>query len=234
MKLLKPNKGFYEEVTNYQPPDSLLAIGLFIIISSLYGMLAFLENKYFAVKENLILAGCGVNIVIILITFLFITIRKGKLSSIGLYNGKWKQSCIIGLILASILFFSNCLLHIINGENFIETKGISRLIIYYLTVALCEEVVFRGYIGTRLYGLMKNQYLVIIINGILFIVMHFPYRMIAYGKTIGDLTIHSTGWIFDLFVTHVILSFIYLKTNSLYGSIIPHWVSNLAYNLVAR
>ncbi|MFW5648846.1 MAG: type II CAAX prenyl endopeptidase Rce1 family protein [Candidatus Alkaliphilus sp. MAG34] len=42
------------------------------------------------------------------------------------------------------------------------------------------------------------------------------------------------GWIFDLFITHVILSFIYLKTNSLYGSIIPHWVNNLAYNLVAR
>lgn len=80
----------------------------------------------------------------------------------------------------------------------------------------------------------SNKYMVIIVTGILFVVMHFPYRMVAYGMTISDLTIHNVGWIVDLFVTHTVLSIIYMKTNSLYGSIIPHWMSNLAYNLVMR
>ena len=64
--------------------------------------------------------------------------------------------------------------------------------------------------------------------------MHFPYRMIVSGLTLSDLVIHNTGWLLDLFITHIILSLIYLKTNSLYGAILPHWMSNLVYNLIIR
>lgn len=200
----------------------------------LYVFVAILEKSYPIIQENSIIVGCGLNGIMIAITILFIKIKKERLISIGLYKGKWKQSCLIGLVLAAVLFFNNCLSHIMNGASFIPAKDIFELAIYYFIVASCEEIVFRGYIGTRLYGLIKNQYLVIIVSGILFVIMHFPYRMIAYSMTISDLTIYNIGWIFDLFITHCILSFIYLRTNSLYGAIIPHWISNLAYNLVIR
>ena len=108
------------------------------------------------------------------------------------------------------------------------------LSIYYLLVALCEEIAFRGYIGTRIYRLIKKKWIAIIVAGILFVVMHFPYRMISYGMTLSQSTINNFSWILDLFTTHIILNFIYLKTNSLYGSIIPHWISNLAYNIVSK
>lgn len=232
MKLLQPNQEFHENVIKYNRTDSLLAFALFCIMCMLYAILAVLEGNYPAIEQRQ-LAGCGTNILMIIITILLVKVRKEKVSSIGLYSGKWKQSCLIGLLLAIILFFNNCLSHIISGANFIEIKSIIRLVIYFLTVALCEEIVFRGYIGTRLYGLFKNQYLTIIATGILFVVMHFPYRMIAYSMTITELTIHNIGWILDLFITHIVLSLVYMKTNSLYGSIIPHWMSNLAYNLVA-
>ena len=81
---------------------------------------------------------------------------------------------------------------------------------------------------------IKNKWIVVPLVGVLFIIMHFPYRMIASGITIQDLTINNIGWIIDLFITHIILSIIYMKTNSIYGSIIPHWMSNLAYNIVKR
>lgn len=106
-----------------------------------------------------------------------------------------------------------------------------RFTIYF---RLIKRTRFNRKMGTRLYGLIKNQYFVIVVTGILFISMHFPYRMIAYDMTIADLTIRNIGWILDLFLTHIVLSLIYLKTNSLYGSIIPHWMSNLAYNLIVR
>ncbi|WP_270524902.1 CPBP family intramembrane glutamic endopeptidase [Longibaculum muris] len=233
MILIQPNQEFQDNVIKYNRIDSLLAFGLFCIMCILYAILAVLESRYPVIEESR-LAGSGINIFMIISTILLVKVRKEKFSSIGLYSGKWKQSCLIGLILALILFFNNCLLHIISGADFIEIKDITKLVIYFLTVALCEEIVFRGYIGTRLYGLIKNQYLVIMITGILFITMHFPYRMIAYRMTIVDLTINNIGWILDLFLTHIVLSLIYMKTNSLYGSIIPHWMSNLAYSLVAR
>lgn len=118
------------------------------------------------------------------------------------------------------------------GSKLVLLEKIPLLIIYFLVLGICEEIVFRGYIGTRLYGLIKNQYVVIALTGFLFIIMHFPYRMIANGKTIIELTINNIGWIIDIFVSHLIFTIIYMKTNSLYGSIIPHWISDLAYSLI--
>lgn len=233
-ELLKSNEGFYKNIARYQRIDALLAIGLFCIICLLYATTAILETKYPAIKESSIFIGCGLNILMIVVTILFIKIRRDSFSSIGINSGKWKRSCLIGLILAVLFFYTNCLSHVIDGADFVGIKDIFKFAVYYLIVALGEEIVFRGYIGTRLYGFIKNQYLVIIINGILFVLMHFPYRMIVYGMTISDLTISNMGWIIDLFITHIVLTFIYLKTNSLYGSIISHWMSNLAYNLVLR
>lgn len=218
----------------YQLTDSLLAIGLFFIMCLLYALLALLQNYFPALKENNILVGSVFNLILIGITVIFIKMRKGKLSSVGLYGGNPGRSCFIGLVLAAVLFYTNCLSHIIGGAKFIEAKEIVVLVMYYLTVAFCEEIVFRGYIGTRLRGLIANPYVAILVSGILFVVMHFPYRMIAYGMSIGDLTVGSMGWVVDLYITHIVLALIYLKTNSLYGAIIPHWMSNLAYNLVER
>lgn len=233
-RLLQPNEEFQEEIKKYKPIDALLAAALFCIICALYGILAFLENKYPVIKEKSFIIGSGVNSLMIVFTILLLKIRKEGLSTIGIMGGKWRLSFLIGFLLAAILFYNNCLSHILAGKNFIDIKEIFRFTLYYLTVSLCEEIVFRGYIGTRMYGLLRNQYLVIVVSGILFVVMHFPYRMIAYGMTISDLTINNVGWILDLFITHTVFSFIYIKTKSLYGSIIAHWMSNLAYNLVIR
>lgn len=233
MKFLNSNQEYKEEVVKYKPTDGFLAFVLFFIICLLYAFTALLENRYSIIKEHARLAGLGINLLMILITIFLCNIRRQGMETLGLLRGHWEKSLMIGGVLAAILFFNNCLSHIINGGKFINFTDILLYGVYYLSVAVCEEIVFRGYIGTRLYGLVKNKYFAVIMAGILFIIMHFPYRMTAYGLTISDLTVHNTGWLIDLFVTHVILSFIYMKTNSLHGSILTHWMSNLAYNIVA-
>lgn len=234
MRFLNLNKEYKEEVMKYKPTDGYLAFVLFLIICLLYAFTALLENRYTIIRDNARLTGFGINLLMIVITIFLSVIRKQGIEQLGLLRGQWKKSLLIGGVLAAILFFNNCLSHIISGGDFIDFTDILLYAVYYLSVAVCEEIVFRGYIGTRLYGLVKNKYLTVIIAGILFIIMHFPYRMIAYGMTIRDLTIHNIGWLIDLFVTHTILSFIYMKTKSLYGSILIHWISNLAYNIVVR
>ncbi len=170
----------------------------------------------------------------ILITLLFVQINKQSLDTIGISKGKWQKSLNIGVLLVLFLFYNNCLSHLINGSHLIKLPEILVLHIYYLFVAVCEEFVFRGYIGTRICGLIKRRGVAIFIVGSLFIIMHFPYRMIAYGMTLSDLPIKNLNWILDLFITHLILNFIYLKTNSLYGAIIPHWMSDFAYNILSK
>lgn len=234
MKILQVNQEYNNKLNEYKVKDGISAFVLMGIMLLLYSVMALLEKQSNFIRNNILAVGCVFNLIMIGITIIFIKKSNKKIDTIGLYKGNWKASCVIGVVLAGILFFNNCLSHILAGEKLIPVKEIMMLIIYYLLVSFCEEIVFRGYIGTRLFGLVKKKWLAVIVTGLLFIIMHFPYRMIAYEMTLGDLTINNMSWIIDLFITHTILSYIYMKTNSLYGSIIPHWISNLAYNIVVR
>ncbi|MEF2663377.1 MAG: CPBP family intramembrane glutamic endopeptidase [Bacilli bacterium] len=233
-KILQADKEYENNLKQYTKKDGILALALFAIIIIEYSIFGILRNNFEFVNKNIMIFGDICNLLMIVITILFIKFNKQKIDTIGIFKGKWKISIIIGIILALFYSYNNCISYLINGSKIVPLVQLPKLIIYYLLVSVCEEFVFRGYIGTRIFGFFKNKYIAICLTGILFIVMHFPYRMIAYGMILSDLTINNFGWIIDLFITHIIFSFIYLKTNSLYGAIIPHWVSNLAYNIVLK
>lgn len=232
--ILKNDSTYEKNLKQYTKNDAMLSFLLFGLIILNYSVLAILQNRFYLIKENILLAGCIFNACMTGVTILFLKLKKQTIDTIGLSKGKWKRSIIIGVIYASFLFYNNCLSHLMDGSSLVSIQNILILSVYYLLVAVCEEVVFRGYIGTRIYGLVKNRWLAVFAAGILFTVMHFPYRMIAYGMTLGDLTVNHFSWLADLFITHIIFNYIYSKTNSLYGSIIPHWMSNLAYNILLR
>ena len=234
LKILQTDKGYGNNIKQYTKKDGVLAFVLFGIMMLSYSILAVLQIKCEIIKENIMIVGCIFDALIIIITMIFIKLNKQNMETIGLYKGKWKNSIIMGMILASFLFYTNCLSNLISGSHLIALKEILILLVYYLSGTVCEEIVFRGYIGTRIYGLIKKRWLAVIIVGILFIIIHFPYRMIAYGMTLSDLAIKKFSWLIDLFITHLVLNFIYLKTNSLYGAIIPHWMSNFAYNIILK
>ena len=234
LKILQVNREYDNNLKQYTKKDAVLSFALFGIMMLSYSILAVMQIKYEIIKENIMIVGCIFNALIIVITILFIKLNKQNIDTIGLYKGKWTNSIIMGIILASFLFYTNCLSNLISGSHLIALKEILILLVYYLSVAVCEEIVFRGYIGTRIYGLIKKRWLAVTIVGLLFIIMHFPYRMIAYGMTLSDLAIKKFSWLIDLFITHLVLNFIYLKTNSLYGAIIPHWMSNFAYNIILK
>lgn len=230
LKVIKSNDIYNNNLKKYNKKDGILALLLFAIIVILYVGLAVLNKNVYFIKENIRIVGCIFNFFMIVITILFVKFRKQNIDTIGL-KGRWKLSIIIGIILSLYYFYCNCLSHLIEGKKLISVNEILFLVIYFSLVSVCEEFVFRGYIGTRLNGLIRNKYVVLLITGILFVLMHFPYRMIAYNMSLSDLDI---GWLINLFIFHFIMSFIYMKTNSIYGSIIPHWISDLAYEIVSK
>ena len=230
LSILKTNDKYNDNLRKYNKKDGMLDILLFVIIIIMYASIGILYKNNSFIEDNIKIIGCLFNLLLIIVTILFVKLRKQRLETIGL-KGRWKLSIILGGILSLFYFYCNCLDHLINGEKLISITSILFLMIYFLLVSVCEELVFRGYIGTRLNGLIKNKYIVIIVTGILFVVMHFPYRMIAANMSLSDFDI---GWIINLFVFHLVMSFIYMKTNSIYGSIIPHWISDLAYEIVSK
>lgn len=122
---------------------------------------------------------------------------------------------------------------IFEGQTFVPLNTIILYIWYFFTVGLCEEVIFRGYILTRLYGIAKNVYIDMLLSGVLFVLMHFPFRMAAYHMSFWEL-ITNLPYMADLFLTSLVLSFIRVKSDSLYGAVIPHWISDLSYAIVTH
>ena len=230
LSILKINDKYNDNLRKYNKKDGVLAILLFVIIIIMYALLGILYKNNSFIKDNIKIIGCLFNLLLIIVTIIFVKLRKQGLETIGL-KGRWKLSIILGGMLSLFYFYCNCLDHLINGEKLISITSILFLIVYFLLVAICEELVFRGFIGTRLNGLIKNKYIVVLITGLLFVVMHFPYRMTAANMSLSDFDI---GWLINLFVFHLVMSFIYMKTNSIYGSIIPHWISDLAYEIVSK
>jgi len=229
-KALCANQEYNDNLKKYDKKDGMLAILLFAITIIMYALIGILYKNNSFIKDNIKIIGCLFDLLLIIVTIIFVKLRKQGLETIGL-KGRWKLSIILGGILSLFYFYCNCLDHLINGEKLISITSILFLMVYFLLVAICEEFVFRGFIGTRLNGLIKNKYIVVLITGLLFVIMHFPYRMTAANMSLSDFDI---GWLINLFIFHLIMSFIYMKTNSIYGSIIPHWISDLAYEIVSK
>lgn len=141
---------------------------------------------------------------------------------------------ILGGGLTAWVFFCNCLSEVLfENQKFISLSKIFIYAVFYFTVGLAEEVLFRGYLETRLHALTKHIFLDVIFTGVLFVLMHFPYKCIAYNLSFLDF-ICNARYIADLFITHLIWSFIRIKSDCLYGTILPHWISDLAYNIVTH
>lgn len=165
---------------------------------------------------------------------MLLVVKKQGFKTVGLKEGNIKLSLIMGTVLAAILFFCNCLSNILfEGQIFVPLKTILIYILYYFTVGLCEELVFRGYILTRLYGIVRNVYIDVLLSGVFFVFMHFPFRMVAYNMSFFELA-SNVPYMLDLFVTSLVLSFVRIKSDSLYGAIIPHWISDLSYAIVTH
>ena len=228
--ILKSNNKYNDNLREYSKKDGILALTLFVIVMIMYSIIGLLYKNNSFIKENIKIFGIIFNFILIIITILFVKCNKQKLNSIG-FCGRWILSIILGGILGMFYFYCNCLSHLIEGAKLISINKILFLAIYFLFVAASEEIVFRGYIGTRLNGLIKNKYVTLFLTGILFVFMHFPYRMIVANMSLVDFDI---GWLINLFIFHLMMSFIYMKTNSIFGSIIPHWISDLAYEIVMK
>ena len=236
MKILKKifsvPEDYIKSVEAYKSMDAIRAIGVFAAVFVLYALCGVVALKTHVAGQRwvgILFNGICIGIVLILMRH-----QKEGLETVGLKGGNIKLTLIIGCAVGTLLFFLNGLSNIwFAGKSFVSADRILIDILFYLFVALSEELIFRGYILTRLYGLVKNVYVDMLIAALLFILMHFPYRMVAYQMSFVEF-ITNVDRVSDLFITGLWLSYIRIKTNSLYGAILPHWMSDLAYDIVTH
>ena len=99
IKALCANREYNDNLKKYDKKDGMLAILLFAIIIIMYALLGILYKNNSFIKDNIKIIGCLFNLLLIIVTILFVKLRKQELETIGL-KGRWKLIIILGGVLS--------------------------------------------------------------------------------------------------------------------------------------
>ena len=112
---------------------------------------------------------------------------------------------------------------IIAGSTLLPAKEIVYNIFYYfIIIAFEEELSFRGFIQPRLYPLLKKEWITLIIGGILFVFMHYPFQMAARGMSFIEYFPLFIAGAPMQFIWHFVFSWLYRRFGNIFGGTILH------------
>jgi len=113
---------------------------------------------------------------------------------------------------------------LLGGWEFHVLSHVMHMLFITLFVAIAEDVAFTGYIQTRIYGLIKNDILAVLIVGILFALVHVAAHIGFFG--VSDI-FASVSTRFPFWIgMHVIYNLVFRR----HFSIIPVIMVHAAWN----
>lgn len=218
IKILASDGGYKEKIREYKKSDGIIAVVFYAFFMAAYyltGVVKARYSLYLGVPVNLLLAALCIGIVLV---------RKQKLSSVGITTARLKKSLITGSV-AGVLFvlIGTVLPAVFSGSGLNSAPKIFYNIVYYFVViALVEEVVFRGFIQTRLYGIVKNDAAAVVLGALMFSAMHIPYQMAAANTNLTDFILGNGIWLTLLTGWHVVFNFLYRKYDTIWTGTVFH------------
>jgi membrane protease YdiL (CAAX protease family) len=215
----------------YNGIDALWAVGVYICVIIVYSAAGYLsmisgsESYYFSVFANILLAAT---------VFIALRIRKQRLSTAGFNLSRLKRSLMVGAVTGVILSLcANIIPTLLSGGQWAGFDSTLWNFFYMLVIiAFVEELVFRGYIQTRLYGVIKSDIAAVTIGGFLFMGMHIPFQM--FNRSDGNLIEFFEAnylWLLTTFVVHLLFNFLYRRYNSMISPTVCHFLVNFGSTL---
>lgn len=226
-KFFSTDKKYQEELLQYSKIDAVIAIGFYAFYMGVYywmGRLYADQQIYLGVACNLLLAvGC----------LLLVMARRQKLSSVGLTVYKLKKAVSAGSVLGvAVIVFAHILPRVLAGTGLIlNSRFLYQVFYYFVAIGFTEELIFRGYIQTRLYGLFQNDFAAIAVGAVMFSLMHIPFQMGMANMDFFEFLRNNVIWLLLLLGWHVVFNFLYRKYNSIFTGTIFHGFLNLGNSL---
>lgn len=227
--ILGANEEYVEQTKAYGGKDALLALALYTTVTFFYFILgSLIVQKRFArtLTEPYIFWASGiVSIVSMGLIALLCYLRKQKLTTLGLGKTQASKSLLMGVVLSAIIVV------IAGVPDLASIKANAALIpvklFYYLVfVAFLEELEFRAYVGTRIYGFCRHKWLSVFFVAFLFALEHIPMKLLEYQITFPQYILNNGGHLIFYAVFHIALQWLYSKHNSIIAPILVHFTWN--------
>jgi membrane protease YdiL (CAAX protease family) len=221
---------YVQQTKEYGRIDALFALIVYVVMIFLF----LLMGKLFVYKsstltEVYIFVITGIfTLFLIGFVFLLCSIRKQNLMTVGFSMTYAIQSFGMGMFLFMIVIALKVITSVNNGSTIQTDIGliVMKIIYYLIFIAFMEEVVIRGYIGTRLYGYFTNKRLSIVIVGIMFSLEHIPFQMMYAQMSLMEYISQNWGYLVYTAAFHFILQWLYAKYNSIIAPTIFHFIWN--------
>lgn len=211
---------------NYSKNDGVKAILIYLILM----LLVFFQGYLYTTNLSSTILTNSQMILSILDLFIglgFVLLSKEKLNTIGLTVRNLNKSLLYGVFGAAVL-----VIFVILAEGIMKGKKVDfqlptvYMVATFIVSAIPEEIAFRGYIQTRLTGLIKNSVLLSCVNAFLFLSIHYPVKWIVNGYF--SFSLLPGFYVICLILLHLLCDLVYRKTNCLWGSCLLH----ILYNIV--
>ncbi len=129
---------------------------------------------------------------------------------------------LTGLVVSFVILILYVILILVFTDHTINTSRItsSLIIVQLFFISIPEEVFFRGYLQEKLGHNLKS----VVVVSFLFALGHF-FTICLLGGFHGLVCAQN----FLTFFPSIVMGYLYLKTGTLWGSIIFHFLSNIVY-----
>ena len=164
----------------------------------------------------------------VILTVVFL--EKRPLSSLSIGSKKPLLHIGIGFGVGVVLVADSLFMQKMKGVSI--SVHVEQLILPFfvsLATGFSEELVFRGYFAKRISELIENQYIANTIQTLLFVLIHVPIMIFVLQYTLSDSLLYCV----QLFVLGFVYGYIFLETDSIIATIIPHTLWNFA-NVIFR
>lgn len=165
-------------------------------------------------------------------TYYFVRKEKQKLESIGITSKNLFPAIYFAIGLGLIFAVEGILVNFLKyGHlNFQANIGSGSMFVSLgisIATAISEEIAFRGYIFTRLWTALKNEWVANLITSVLWTIIHIPVTVFVLKYSLNEAIIY----LFLTFIYGLGAAFIYARTKNIASSIFLHvlweWPINL-------
>lgn len=221
---------YKQEVSKYGKKDAVIALCLFIFycVWSVGFALTVRTFEETLTGQQLQVLGILLSILLVAIVFVIIFAKKQRFSSIGFHKEKLWPAIRLGIMFALIpLTVAGLLPGVMYGWELVSFGLMAYLLFYALVLAGTEDIVFVGFIQTRLYGLFKSDKWAVGIGAILFSIGHVPAWLIMGNLDLSNLLFFGIFVVFWA-VMHWVSVSLFKKYFSIIPVMILHTVSNFS------
>ena len=214
---------YKQEISKYGKKDALTALCFYVYTCGILFLSAVLFRSDIplgAFTQTIISTS-----LVIVPLFALILLRKQNISSIGIHKKNLWPAIRIGIIFCALILLMNVFIPMFLGDWTLHSFGnIMRMFFLTLFVVFMEDTLFSGYIQTRIYGLINNDIVAVLLGAFMFAFSHVAAIVGLVGVS-GFGTVISFSMLFWM-LAHVIWNLIFRRYFSLFPITMFHFVWN--------